>query len=96
MGCISVIGAFAFLLLSCAAANRQAHLHDQREKDGDPLIGTEGDLKITTLEPGKVEGEFVATNDDSRGVYFLSEVKEDSRFLLITTLEGEQLYRACC
>ena len=97
MGCTSVIGAFAFLLLSCAAANRQAHLRDQSEKDGfmdDPLIGIEGDLKITTLEPGKVEGEFHATNDDGRGVYFLSEVKEDSRFLLITTLEGEQLYRA--
>ena len=41
-----------------------------------------------------MEGEFVATNDENRGVYFLSEVKEDSRFLLITTLEGEQLYRA--
>ena len=51
----------------------------------DPLIGIEGDLKIITLEPGKVEGEFLTTNDYGRGVYFLSEVKEDSRFLLITT-----------
>ena len=62
MGCISVIGAFAFLLLSCAAANRQAHLRNQREKDvfvDDPLIGIDGNLKITTLEPGKVEGELM-------------------------------------
>ena len=64
MGCISVIGAFAFLFLNCATANRQAHGHlrDQREKDvfvDDPLIGIDGDLKITTLEPGKVEGELM-------------------------------------
>ena len=87
----------SLFFLNCVAANRQAHLRDQREKDGfmgDPLIGIDGDLKITTREPGKVEGEFLATNDDDRGVYFLSEVKEDSGFLLITTLEGEQLYRA--
>ena len=79
MGCISVIGALAFLFLvmNCATANRQAHGHlrDQHEKDvfvDDPLIGIDGDLKITTLEPGKVEGEFLATNDDFRGVYFLT------------------------
>ena len=57
MVCISVIGAFAFLFLSCAAANRQADQRDQREKDGfmgDPLIGIEGDLLKSQLwSPGK-------------------------------------------
>ena len=77
--------------MSSAAEHRQT---SQLEDVVDPLLGIEGDLRIITLEPGKVEGEFLAANDDGRGVYFLSEVKKDSRFLLITTLDGEQLYRA--
>ena len=92
MNCIRVIGTFSFLiLLNCAAANRQVPLGGFIH---DPNFGIQGDLRIITLEPEKVEGEFIAATHNGRGVYFLSEVKEDSRSLLITTLEGEQLYRA--
>ena len=49
-------------------------------------------FQVITLEPGKVEMEYRA--DEDSGVYILSEVEGDSRFLLITTLQGELLYRA--
>ena len=57
-------------------------------------VNREEHLRIITLEPGKVEGEYRPAGDDESGVYFLSEVRKDSRSLLITTLQGEQLYRA--
>eukprot|EP00731_Ephydatia_muelleri_P021083 Em0013g810a len=91
-----VTGTFAFLLLNVVAAYRQ---DPQLEEEvfvagqGESVI-RQGHLRIITLEPGKVEGEYRAAGDDDSGVYFLSEVKKDSRFLLITTLQGEQLYRA--
>ncbi|KAL5460078.1 hypothetical protein EMCRGX_G033496, partial [Ephydatia muelleri] len=94
MGCIRrAVGAFAFLLLNFAAAHQQAQEDVFVDK---PIKGVnrEGHLRIITLEPGKVEGEYSAAGDDGSGIYFLSEVKDDSRFILITTSQGEQLYRA--
>ncbi|KAL5460081.1 hypothetical protein EMCRGX_G033500 [Ephydatia muelleri] len=92
MGCIRrVVGALAFLLLNFAAAHQQAQ-EDVFVDKSIKGVNREGHLRIITLEPGKVEGEYNAAGDD--GIYFLSEVKEDSRFLLITTSQGEQLYRA--
>ena len=52
----------------------------------------DGRLQVMALEPAKVEIKYLADKDG--GVYILSEVKGDSRFLLVTTLQGEQLYRA--
>ena len=91
-----VTGAFAFLLLNVVAAYRQApQLEEEVFVAGQgESVNREERLRIITLEPGKVEGEYRATGDDDNGVYFLSEVRKDSRFLLITTLQGEQLYRA--
>ena len=89
---VHVAWVFTFILLyDCAAEHKEAP--DEGLIKG---MKREGHLRVLTLEPGKVEGEYRATGceDESAGVYFLSEVKEKSRFLLITTLQGEQLYRA--
>lgn len=96
MRCIRcVVGSFAFFLLNCAAADLLAPQLEEDVFMGHGSIQGEGHLRIITLEPGKVEGEYRrAASKDGSGVYFLSEVKEDSRLLLITTLQGEQLYRA--
>ena len=85
-----IVEVLAFLLLNYSAVAHIEPPGDERLIKG--MNREVGHLRVLTLEPEKVEGEYRTA--EGAGVYFLSEVKEESRLLLIATLQGEQLYRA--
>ena len=76
------LASLLLITVACATCTCAAVL------DGDESEA--GKLDIITLLPGKLKAVYLQTTN--KGIYFHSESRENSEFLLISTLEGEQLY----